>query len=98
MHPRALVLATLVAAAGSGACGGRVSGDPAPDSGASDGSSSSGSGHGGQVFAVCPTDAPTPGDACVTPNQGCIYRYSGGACVAFVCDASSHWVSSNEGC
>jgi hypothetical protein len=99
MHPRVRILVALVAALGSAGCGGRVTGDPAADSGTSDGSpsgSSSGS-SGGQVFGVCPSEAPSPGDACVTPNQGCIYL-SNGRCAAFVCDASSHWVSSSQGC
>jgi hypothetical protein len=103
MHPRcARALVVLAALLASAACGGKVTGDPAPP-GASDGggssSSSSGSGSGsGQGFGVCPADAPNIGDACGMPNQGCVYLYGNGGCVAYVCDGSDHWVSSNEGC
>jgi hypothetical protein len=99
MGPRARAL-VFVAVFALAACGGRVS-DPAADSGTGTGTSDGGaseSSHGGQVFGVCPADAPGLGDPCVTPNQGCVYLYSGGGCVAFVCDGSSHWVSSKEGC
>jgi hypothetical protein len=101
MHPRrARALVVLAAFIASAACGGKVTGDPAPRPGASDGGdssppSSSGSDPG---FGVCPADAPNLGDPCVMPNQGCVYLYGNGGCVAFVCDGSDHWVSSNEGC
>jgi len=100
MHRRARTLVVLAAFLVSAACGGKVTGDPAPDSGASHGgnSSSSSSSGGGQTFGVCPAEAPNIGDPCVMPNQGCVYLYGNGGCVAFVCDGSSHWVSSNEGC
>jgi hypothetical protein len=97
---RALALGALLVSA---ACGGKVgTGDPA-DSGASNSRdsspSSSGSGSGsGQTFGVCPAEAPNLGDPCVMPNQGCVYLYGNGGCVAYVCDGSNHWVSSNEGC
>jgi hypothetical protein len=105
MHSRASILVALVAFFGSAGCGGKVSGDPASDSGTSDGShsgsssggSSGSSNGGGPGFGVCPSDAPSPGDVCVTPNQGCIYLSNSG-CAAFVCDATSHWVTSSQGC
>jgi hypothetical protein len=99
MLPRACALVALVAALVGAACGGKV-GDPAADSGTADGSSSSGSGSSsgaGHGFGLCPSEAPSLGDACGTPNQGCIYL-SNGACVAFVCNASGHWVSTSLGC
>jgi hypothetical protein len=100
MHPALRALVALAAFLASTACGGKTTGDPASDSGASDGgtSSSQSSSSGGQTFGVCPAEAPNLGDPCVMPNQGCVYLYGNGGCVAFVCDGSSHWVSSNEGC
>jgi hypothetical protein len=102
MRPRrARALVALAAFLAGAACGGKTTGDPAAsDSGASDGGSSSqpGPGGGGHSFGVCPSEAPNIGDPCVMPNQGCVYLYGNGGCVAFVCDGSSHWVSSNEGC
>jgi hypothetical protein len=100
MRPRAHAFVALVAVAASAACGGRVSGDPAADSGTSDGRASGSSSSSGSTVVVgsCPAEAPNVGDACFMPNQGCVYPYSSGACSAFVCDGSGHWVSSNEGC
>jgi hypothetical protein len=87
------------------ACGGRV--DPGDDGGAGSGSSSTSSSGGGasgggtgstgsEIVPPCPDWPPTPGTACVGPN-GCAY-YTNGACSAFVCNASSEWQTTPEGC
>jgi hypothetical protein len=85
------------------ACGGRV--DPGDDGGAGSGSSSgpggggasSGTGGNGSVTVPpCPAWPPTPGTACVGPN-GCAY-YTNGACEAFLCNDSSEWQTTPEGC
>jgi hypothetical protein len=91
------------------ACGGRV--DPSDDGGASgsssgsggSGGSSSGSTSGGGsgsgfVVPPCPPDPPSPGMSCTAPGQeGCAY-YTNGGCEAFLCNDSSVWQTTPEGC
>jgi hypothetical protein len=92
-------LAAVVTVALLAGCGGRVSSDPA-DSGAAATSGDDASAEGGHTttpFGLCPAEPPAVGDACVSPNQGCLYVY-GGACLALVCDGSGHWVSASAGC
>jgi hypothetical protein len=94
----ALIAVAFVCAA----CGGRVSGDP-PDSGVvamvagDSGTGDAQPGHPDTPFGICPAEPPAVGDACTSPNQGCVYL-ANGACVSFVCDGSSHWSSTSEGC
>jgi hypothetical protein len=64
-------------------------GDVAADDAASDRSEPS--------FGLCPAEPPVAGDECESPNQGCKY-VANGLCLAFVCDGSSHWASTTEGC
>jgi hypothetical protein len=99
LRTRIALLAVAFAYAG---CGGRVSGDP-PDSGAGPMTGSDAAagdappGHRDMPFGVCPAEQPQIGDACTSPNQGCVY-IANGSCVAFVCDATSRWASTSGGC
>ncbi|HEY5242463.1 MAG TPA: hypothetical protein VIJ22_13380 [Polyangiaceae bacterium] len=91
----------------STACGGRL--DPGYDGGTSSSSSSTGSGStssggssgngssSGVTVPPCPSEPPAPGTTCVIGEQGCAY-FSNHGCQAFVCDESSVWQSTPEGC
>jgi hypothetical protein len=46
----------------------------------------------------CPSEPPTPGAMCVgAGQQGCAY-FDNQACHAFLCDDSSVWQATPEGC
>ncbi len=102
--PMLVVCSACVLSAALAACGGRVSGDP-PDSGAGStlamrgmpGTSAGDSGSNAVPFGTCPAEAPSAGDSCVTPDQGCVYL-AAGTCQAFVCEDSGQWKSSSTGC
>lgn len=92
------------------ACGGRTVdpgtdggssalGDPATTSeGEADAAGSASSTTASGDFPICPPQAPTAGEACLTPNQGCAY-FTEGPCVSFTCNSSSVWiVSTPAGC
>jgi hypothetical protein len=80
------------AASGGGGSGG---------SGGASGGGSGANGSGSETVPPCPADPPTPGASCTAPGaEGCAY-YSGSSnavCQAFVCNGSSVWEISAQGC
>jgi hypothetical protein len=86
------------------ACSGRIetSGDAGAPSGPGPATQEAGAPtlEGGEpTIGLCPTDQPTPGQACSSPSeQSCGYLNAGQPCVIFQCDASGHWQPDPHGC
>ena len=83
----------------SGGSASTGSGGSANSSGSAGSSGGSVGGSSGETVPPCPVNPPIPGSQCEGPGQqGCAYFAPDGTCEAFVCNGSSVWATSSEGC
>lgn len=84
---------------GSTSSGGSASTGSSGSANSSGSTGSSGGSSSGETVPPCPANAPAPGSQCEGPGQqGCAYFAPDGTCQAFVCNDSSVWATSAQGC